>query len=401
MSATDSPPEDANDDDSRIERWRLRDLHPDVRNPRFGGRTHATGREAERETLSAIITTYGVRDVLASLATNEYFESEPLLCVRDGSGGLIVREGNRRLAACLLLARDPRVSDHTSTTAAYADDIERMGWTPDKKIPVIVFDTEREQDRLLPYLGVKHIAASQPWDSWAKASWVARVVSEQDLSVAQIARSIGDQHGTVKRILEGYYVAKQVEDHGSYSMAASMRRGRGSNPEFPFSWLYTALGYGSIRDWIGLPDRNEDTEPDPAADVERASDLFRFMFGDEDAGREPVVPDSRDIAELAQCIAKPDLVRELRSGTPVTKAAAAARPIDERLRQALRDADDALAVGLRAFTSGRDELDRGDVRALFSMSRGVVRASRDLALKLKGVVDEIEENELGDEFDDG
>ncbi len=53
---------------------------------------------------------------------------------------------------------------------------------------------------------------------------------------------IGDQHRTIRRLLEGCYFIRQTIEAGEFRPQDSQRRGRGSVTDYPFSWVYTVLG---------------------------------------------------------------------------------------------------------------------------------------------------------------
>ena len=87
----------------------LERLHLDTENPRFGARLASVGDESR--VLDEIVESHGIKDVLSSLAANGFFSSEPLVgAVNKGreEHDVVILEGNRRLAACLILADDPR-----------------------------------------------------------------------------------------------------------------------------------------------------------------------------------------------------------------------------------------------------------------------------------------------------
>lgn len=85
-------------------------------NPRFG---EGSGQSSQADILDYIVQKFGVTDVISSLAVNGYFEAEPMVCRDLGDGDFVVAEGNRRLAACLILAGDPRASRQRSLAAQY------------------------------------------------------------------------------------------------------------------------------------------------------------------------------------------------------------------------------------------------------------------------------------------
>lgn len=222
----------------------LDQLELDGDNPRLGAK--AGQYKSQVEILDAVVNAFGVDNVLSSLAVNGYFAAEPLVVVQQGSGKFKVAEGNRRLASCLILSGDARARHHERRTAQYRELQDQYGTDPISEVPVQILEDDHN---LLSYLGVRHIAASQPWDSYAKAAWVAKVLRESNegLSLEDVSSMIGDQHRTVARALEGFYVVNQLRENAHFNPDDSYRPGRGSNPAYPFSWVYTALGYGPVR----------------------------------------------------------------------------------------------------------------------------------------------------------
>jgi len=104
--------------DPRKERVHLKLLRLDSENARFGPASSKSWEQAE--ILDHIVQTFGVDDVLSSLAINGYMAAEPLVCRRDaGSEELTVVEGNRRLAACLIISGDERASRQKTRTQHY------------------------------------------------------------------------------------------------------------------------------------------------------------------------------------------------------------------------------------------------------------------------------------------
>jgi len=151
----------------------------DGENPRLG---QMVGQlRSQVEVLDAIVDVFGVDDVLSSLAVNGYFEAEPIVVVKEsGKDKYRVAEGNRRLAACLILAGDERAKNHQRRTDEFQRVQSQYKNKPIEKVPVRVL---KDDQSLLSYLGVRHIAASQPWDSYAKAAWIAKILKESSLTL--------------------------------------------------------------------------------------------------------------------------------------------------------------------------------------------------------------------------
>ena len=170
-----------------VERIDLADLLLDVDNPRFGQQDPGSN---QAELLDHLAQKFGVDDVLSSLSVNGYFEAEPIVCRRcRNSSKLVVVEGNRRLAACLILTQDRRAANQTIRSERYGERWTKHGRPAVNPIPAIVFDPDERQQALLAYLGVRHIASARPWDSYAKAAWVANVVENNGLTIAEVCRN--------------------------------------------------------------------------------------------------------------------------------------------------------------------------------------------------------------------
>jgi hypothetical protein len=197
----------------------------------------------------------------------------------------------------------------------------------------------------LPYLGVRHVVGVYSWDSFAKAAWVAETLKHHAMELGDIKKMIGDDEDFTDRILEGYFVVQQVRSTKAYDESESLRRGRGSFQAFPFSWVYTALGYRNVRDFLGLP-RESVMKPDPIDDghLENAGYLMELMFGG--AGRRAAIDDSREIGALAKALSSSEAVATLLRGGSIEEAEDATRPPHQRLLRLLARADKALEDGI-------------------------------------------------------
>lgn len=309
------------------------DLLLDHANPRFGVQDVSN---TQTELLDRIVGEYGVDDVLGSLAVNGYLEAEPLVCRRQpNSSAHVVVEGNRRLAACLVLLGDRRARRHERRQAYFAACWREWGGRPINPIPALVFEPHEQLKATLAYAGVRHIASVRAWDSHAKAAWVAKVVEAQTLSIARIAAMLGDRHGTVNRMLEGYYLVEQLTTSGHFRPQDSIRKGRGSVTDYPFSWVYTILGYVTVRNFLGLSDGDAHCNPLPPSHLERAGLLMRAMFGDRSRGVSAAIEDSRGLGALASAFASSDKVRLLEQGKNLAEAERLAQPIERQLAESL------------------------------------------------------------------
>lgn len=90
---------------SSIQHISLDKLLLDEETPRFGGNLDASN--SQKSLLETIVEKHGVNDLLASMSANGYFNAEPVVAVRTNKNFTVV-EGNRRLAAAIILTGDSR-----------------------------------------------------------------------------------------------------------------------------------------------------------------------------------------------------------------------------------------------------------------------------------------------------
>ncbi|MCL1499760.1 hypothetical protein [Xanthomonas nasturtii] len=327
----------------------LKDLKLDVANPRFGG--VATGARDQADVLDHIVNTFGVDDLLSSLSVNGYFEAEPLV-VREEDGELIVAEGNRRLAACLMLVGDERAYRQREKAQGFIAEWQSHNRPSIDPVPVIIFEGKDSKKGLLSYLGVRHISSSKSWDSYAKAAWVAEVVELHGIAVPEIARMIGDQHRTIERLLQGYYLVKQLQETGDFRPEDSLRRGRGSVADYPFSWVYTILGYAAAQKYLDVQPGAAKPNPLKEESTKKGRVLMRAMFGDRSAGRNSSVSDSRQLGDLASLLVNPETLTLVEQGKSVDEIKTAVQPIDEKLRMGVEEVREIL----RDLVSRMDEV---------------------------------------------
>lgn len=369
----------------------ISELLLDYSNPRFG----ELERDVEQSQLvDLIIEKFGIEDVVSSLAMNGFFAAEPLVCVRRKDGTLIVKEGNRRLCACIVLAGDPRAVRQPNLSSRFQKVWNDNGKPAIEPVPVLIFDEDGPAaDTMLSYLGVRHIAAAQPWDSYAKASWVAKITDETGMPVSKITEMIGDQHSTVVRLLEGYRFIRQLIDQGEFRPVDSQRKGRGSVSEYPFSWVYTILGYKATRDFCGLNEKvSERQNPIPDDKLTNAATVVQTMFGNRSSGRSAAVVDSRQLSELAKAFADPEKVALLKSGKDLVTVLDITKPIETKLEENLSQVRSMLSDLVSTVSETPPALETA--KQHLGTSVKVRSLAADLAKRLKEITDkEFEDND--------
>ena len=365
----------------QVTRLPLNNLLLDPKNARFGFQGESN---SQAQILDDIVEKFGVGDILSSLAVNGYFEAEPLVCREDSRlGKAVVVEGNRRLAACLIITGDERAANQAKRSADSGKLWKEHHCPAIDPVPVILFEEEEQQKAILSYLGVRHIAASQPWDSYAKAAWVAQVIERSGLDIESVARMIGDRHRTVNRLLEGYYLVQQLVNKGKFIPEDSVRRGRGSVTQYPFSWVYTVIGYVTVREFLDLADGNAQEDPVAEDKLDNGGLLLKVMFGDKSRGRNAAIEDSRQLGDLASALASREKIQLLEQGKTLTEIETLTQPVGQRLSDGLGLVRDTLRDLIARLSE--EEIKQSTASDLVPTSRGNHKMAGELEKKLREI----------------
>jgi hypothetical protein len=148
---------------------------------------------------------------------------------------------------------------------------------------------------------------------------------------------IGDPHRTVARLLDGYYVVRQAVAEGFFNPTDCVRRGRGSVTEYPFSWVYTILGYSAARQFLGMPDTGPQENPVPRERLPRVQFMLVAMFGSQSRGFNSVIRDSRALGDLAAAFLDEEKVNLLARGIALDEVIRVTRPVNERIADNLSE----------------------------------------------------------------
>lgn len=359
---------------------KLSQLDLDPRNPRFGNPSDDITQSA---LLKSIVEDFGVDDVISSIAVNGYIEAEPLVVSPEKDGRHVVVEGNRRLAAMLLLSGDERAKGYDDYVKKFQSLHKNSGSPEYNPVPCIEYDQESEKD-LLSYLGVRHIVSTKDWDSYAKAIWINRVSADHDISIDDISIMIGDKNNTVRRLLEGYKFMDQLQRTGEYDpRKQSQRKGRGSNSSFPFSWVYTVLGYTPVRDYLEIDDDISKDNLIPNEKIPDAKLLTVAMFGDKVAGVPGAISDSRELGNLAKIFLDTDKVAQLRAGSTVKQIEFESTPTDKFLSGALVSTEKILSTVMARLAS--DPPTKQVAQDTLPRSTKVMNLSKSILTTLTGI----------------
>jgi len=336
----------------------------DSLNPRLSERDTTGGQD---EIIRTLWREMAVDEIAWSIANNGYFEHEPLIAEKLRDGKFLVIEGNRRLAAVRLLLDDKLrrkvgVKDLPKIEAKRKKEISSL--------PVV----ESKRSIIWPYVGFKHVNGPQPWESSSKAHYIALVHNKFNIPLDQIAKQIGDQHSTVRRLYRGLMVLEQAEKARVFS------RDDRSKKRFAFSHLYTGLDYLGFQRFIGLA-KDKGFKPDPVSknNIKNLGELCIWLYGCKSKNKQPIIqsqnPDLRNLDEVLQ---SKDGIAALRAGMPLKTSLDISRG-DERLFH------EALIAAKQSLQEARGKLLTG-----FKGDPEVLEIAKDIRLLANNMVEEME-----------
>lgn len=264
----------------RLQHLALSDLLLDPQNPRLPREIRGN---ADQGTLATYIARrYHAIEVARSIASNGFFESEPLIAVKASSKWRVV-EGNRRLTALKGLV-DPNLRKGFSSAKEW-ERISKNANLPDR-IPVVVAAKEKD---IWPIVGYRHISGIEPWDPYAKAQFIADRV-DSDVSWENVAILVGESETSVRSHYRNFKINEQARDGFDIDV---------SEVEGQFGTFTRAMSSVPVRTFIKAPaprDVRKRKLPLPASEASRTEELLSWIFGVDE--QKPVIDESRDLTEL-------------------------------------------------------------------------------------------------------
>lgn len=340
------------------------DLHFDRENPRFLD----MGYSDEIDIIRELYDQADVDELIQSILSAGYIDFEPLVVLRTGN---VVLEGNRRLAALRLIVDEALRKKLKITLPA----IENPKPLPEK-VRVLLVD---HRDDARSFIGFKHINGPHKWDALAKAKYAAKWY-ESGGDIGTISRTLGDNHNTVRRLVNGWFALQQAIKDGFDLTQISKK-------SFAFSHLYTALTRASVRNYLGLNSEDLSAPPqtDPVVPAKRGElqQLMSWLYGQEHKG-EPTIIGSQNphLNQLSKVLAHPEAKAMLMAKRDLSVAYDRVEPASARFEEALMTAakqcEDVL--GLAGAYSGN--------ATLLKVAEGMQRTTRALVTTMREQQDE-------------
>jgi hypothetical protein len=261
----------------------------DPHNPRFPA---AVASGPVGDLVERFVRDERLLEILTSIADQGYFDGEPLLVVKHGSDRYYVVEGNRRLAALKLLTGELPVPPGRTSI----EDVCEQATHRPQQVPCLVFPHE---DKILRYLGFRHITGIKSWGSLQKARYIKKlrdrfyVGLDGKAQLNALAREIGSRSDYVAQMLTALNLYERAEKRNFYGV-------KGLEPqEIDFSVLSTAISYTNIAAYVGLAGRQD--MAGATVNDDHLTNLMSWMFVAR-GNQKPVLEDSRHLKKLAAVV---------------------------------------------------------------------------------------------------
>lgn len=285
---------------TKIEYAHVDELNLDPSNPRLGRRV-AAANLTQSEVLD-IMKDWSPEELATSFLESGFWPQEALIAVREelyGHEGLVVVEGNRRLAAIKLL----KLAVDGSPTSAKWRDIAASGELSADffaEIPYILVD---DRSKVSAYLGYRHVTGIKEWKPAEKAEYIAKLIEDEGLTYDEVRRKIGSKTPAVKQHYIAYRLLLQMDEQDAINTELV---------EEKFSVLYLSLRTAGVKKYLELnldADPERARKPVPEAALPKMVNYSRWLFGTDD--ETPLFTDSRYVDDFGKILESPDAVEYL------------------------------------------------------------------------------------------
>jgi hypothetical protein len=253
----------------------------DASNPRLV--EEGIKKPTDSQIVLALADVADLGELVESIAANGYIDIEPIVAQRVDDRWRVL-EGNRRLAAIRILQM-PSLAKGTGIA------VPRISAENLKTLEEVTVYAVESPEQAREYIGFKHINGPHKWDAIAKARFAAdwyRKEKNNGITVAKIARRLGDGHDTVVRLVNGMFVLDQAQKEKIYDI-----KDRYPGKSFAFSHLYTALTRPGYREFLGLPAEWRSDEPKidpvPAKNLDNLKRVLTWLYGSKADDVQPVI----------------------------------------------------------------------------------------------------------------
>ena len=286
-----------------IELIEISRLKLDAENPRLG-RHFITTNPSQEEILEKM-SSWTLDELAISFVENGFWHQEALVVLAAEDDQLTVLEGNRRLAALQLLhqAKDGHLDVpkwKQIVESAKPEKIQAL-----RQVPCIIVSDRRE---VQAYLGFRHVTGIKQWAPAEKASYIAQLIEQEELSYKEVMRRIGSKTPTVRRHYIAYRLLRQIEDEVEDISIEHV--------EERFSVMYLSIRSPGTQQFLKLDPLTEPKKrlrPIPTSNIAALGKYALWLFGTKE--RPPLFRDSRQTDSFGKILGSAEAVAYLERTT--------------------------------------------------------------------------------------
>ena len=196
---------------SKLQFAQLDELSLDPYNPRLG--RHSIDQKLAQEEILEQMLDWSLDELaLSFIESDGFWTQEALIVIEEklyGKYTLVVVEGNRRLAALILLDKAFNKKEFANSKFEEIAKSSKLPKNLLNEIPYLVADSRSDVDS---YLGFRHVTGIKQWEQSEKAQFIAKLIDE-GLTYDEVRKKIGSKTPTVKDLYITYKVLLQIEEN--------------------------------------------------------------------------------------------------------------------------------------------------------------------------------------------
>ena len=249
-----------------IQYEKLKNLSLDTRNPRLGRRM--ISKKLTQSDVLDIMRDWTLDELAISFLESGFWPHEALIVTKErlnGKSGLVVLEGNRRIAALKYLQDAAEGRPATRKWREIAESSE-----PSKElfeeIPYIYVDSRDELDA---FLGFRHVTGIKEWKPAEKAQYITKLIEENNMSYDEVRRKIGSNAPVVRRHYISYRLLLQMEDEEDIFL---------EKVEGKFSVLYLSLRTAGAQKYLHIDIKADEKKSSQAGAAPPSQGACQFCF---------------------------------------------------------------------------------------------------------------------------
>ena len=311
-------------------------LRLDRQSPRLAGEA---AEPTDEWIVARLHRSTGLDGLLLSFSATGYLDIEPLVVMAGhdaDESGLVVLEGNRRLATLRLL-REPGLTRRIASVENLRISVPAVDDSLRATFDQVSVYCVSGRKRARALIGFKHMNGPAKWDAYRKARFAAdwyRAGGADEGAIEEIAAVIGDRHDTVRRMVAVVYVLEQAEREGLFDIEDR------DTPKFSFLHVYAALLRLQYAEYLGLGSgwarHAPKADPVPRERFDKLKRVLVWLYGSKSEDARPVVEMvNPDIRRLGEILASAEARDVLDQTSDLDRAHASTQSVETRFRSSL------------------------------------------------------------------